>query len=766
MASKVESYIELQVNFKEQLTGDLSKLGSSNFNEHYVQSLLKELEAEFSSALARHKQVLLSKVEEAKIYLEDDVFGSIRMLYHTLWSKLHGLLPKQSSTSTVFSSSAGVTSQYNPFSELMLPKVELPTFNGSYADWMAFDNMFTATVHNNLNMEPIVKLQRLKAALSGDAELVVKNLELNSENYTVARELLANRYQHTRRLVNSYLKKLYEFPVVITETASTLRTLLNTLNDCSSALKQLKLEIMDYQLVFHMCRKLPQTFLTAWEESQGSSTDLPTFEKFRSFLETRFRMMEMIEPSDSSSESSQISEYHSHQKNNVTVSIQNCILCNEKHPLFKCSDFNQLSQQSRFEFITKNNLCENCLHISHTVQTCRSFHSCRVCGRRHHTLLHSYAKDHTSSNSQEDISTCSNSMNPVHTNQYHSTSTTGNISFLGTAQVKASSLPGLSLVTRTLIDPCSDDNYILESTVRSLQLMKYVEPCTISVLGEKDSLHCKHRVDFNIQSLDGKFLTKISAAVVNEIASNLPPVSSSLEGIGDISKLCLADTGFNQPGPVSILLGIDVYTMIRLDYQSHRLSQSLFAENTLLGYVIRGNTPRRTFIPSSTSLLTTSSLFERNSLEETDSISNPISITKPVVERKTNPIHQSSLNISVWITVVILNAVQNIVLLFSKLLSFPRWNHNKSIATAPKWIRAPMTTLNDVSTSNFQETSNNQCSNHRLKVLNEELPSYQLAVYQSTPSETNRFQLQQQSRITSHIQLSTKSIHRFLDETP
>lgn len=121
--------------------------------------------------------------------------------------------------------------------------------------------MFTA--HNNTMMDPILKLQRLKRALSGDAELIARNLELNDENYLIARNLLINRFQHTRRLVNSYLKKLYELPSINTKTAKSLRSVLHMLNDCTSALKQLDLAIEDYQLVYHMFRKLPQSFLTA-----------------------------------------------------------------------------------------------------------------------------------------------------------------------------------------------------------------------------------------------------------------------------------------------------------------------------------------------------------------------------------------------------------------------------------------------------------------------------------------------------------------------
>lgn len=107
---------------------------------------------------------------------------------------------------------------------------------------------------------------------------------------------------------------------------------------------------------------------------------------------------------------------------------------------------------------------------------------------------------------------------------YHANSQEQVGTLLGTANVRAMSSVGISLVVRALVDPCSDDNFILASTVQSLYLKKYYSPSVIGVLGEDHASDCSHRVDLVIKSMDDRFSLKISAGVVDKITTSLPSV--------------------------------------------------------------------------------------------------------------------------------------------------------------------------------------------------------------------------------------------------
>lgn len=177
---------------------------------------------------------------------------------------------------------------------------------------------------------------------------------------------------------------------------------------------------------------------------------------------------------------------------------------------------------------------------------------------------------------------------------------------LGTAQIRVINPCGLSMMVRALVDPGSEDSYILASTVNTLQLKKFFCPSVIGVLGEDDAANCDYKVELFLKSLDDKFSLKITAGVIDRITSNLPSIQIPSENFGFFNNLPLVDSTFNEPSGIHVLLGIDVHTRIRLD-QSYRLHDSLIAENTLLGYLIRGRISTQTTNSSSKVFMTKSS---------------------------------------------------------------------------------------------------------------------------------------------------------------
>uniref|UniRef100_T1GD04 Uncharacterized protein n=1 Tax=Megaselia scalaris TaxID=36166 RepID=T1GD04_MEGSC len=343
----ITNCVTLQINFEARLEKDLEQLptlANSEQNDFIVTSLIQELESEFSLARDRHSKIITSTSKEAKAYIEDDTFDTIRTSYHRLWARLRNKLSRQGPHEDSTALNSTVQPQCSPYSEVELTKVEIPKFSGAYEDWMPFNNIFTSAVHNNTHMDPIVKLQRLRAVVTGEADAMIRNLEINADNYFVARQLLQNRYQNTRRLVNSYLMKLYDFPLMKTECSKSLKSILNTINDCTSALKRLDLPIEDYRLVYHLCRKLPISLLSAWEELQGASTDLPAFSTFVSFLETKLRKAEMVDQAEVAQKSFYVStspddnndsdgnEQVEYQKENQQLKTKKKIKLKEMHP--------------------------------------------------------------------------------------------------------------------------------------------------------------------------------------------------------------------------------------------------------------------------------------------------------------------------------------------------------------------------------------------------------------------------------------------------
>lgn len=83
---------------------------------------------------------------------------------------------------------------------------------------------------------------------------------------------------------------------------------------------------------------------------------------------------------------------------------------------------------------------------------------------------------------------------------------------------------------------------------------------------------------------------KLSAAVLDNITSSMPSSHVPSQTFGDIQHLSLADPNFHKPRPIDLLLGVDVHSIIHRG-PTQFISSNVIAENTLLGYIIRGKIP-------------------------------------------------------------------------------------------------------------------------------------------------------------------------------
>jgi hypothetical protein len=68
-----------------------------------------------------------------------------------------------------------------------------------------------------------------------------------------------------------------------------------------------------------------------------------------------------------------------------------CAHCKDKgHPVFRCPQFQTLSQKARYTIVKENKLCLRCLRGGHFARECKVVYVCDVngCGRKHNRLLH------------------------------------------------------------------------------------------------------------------------------------------------------------------------------------------------------------------------------------------------------------------------------------------------------------------------------------------------------------------------------------------
>ena len=173
-----------------------------------------------------------------------------------------------------------------PVSRFEFPRLQTPTFHGSYDTWFNFHDSFKSMCHDNAEISTIHKFYYLKACLKDEAAEIIASLKTTNENYTVAWELLKNRYDNRRFIVESHARSLFEIPRVSREFA--VRNLVDNVQKHVRALKALSqpVDTWDTLLILIVKEKLNTYTREKWEESL-KGTDVPRFEDIVSFLEQR-----------------------------------------------------------------------------------------------------------------------------------------------------------------------------------------------------------------------------------------------------------------------------------------------------------------------------------------------------------------------------------------------------------------------------------------------------------------------------------------------
>ncbi|XP_063629961.1 uncharacterized protein LOC134801352 [Cydia splendana] len=100
--------------------------------------------------------------------------------------------------------------QQQPLGEsIKYPEISLPSFDGDLTQWLQFRDTFDALV-NQASLAPIVKYKYLRSCLRDGALEVISSLDFSEEGYTLAWQMLCERYNNPKRLVSNHMRALFD----------------------------------------------------------------------------------------------------------------------------------------------------------------------------------------------------------------------------------------------------------------------------------------------------------------------------------------------------------------------------------------------------------------------------------------------------------------------------------------------------------------------------------------------------------------------------
>ncbi|XP_076248024.1 uncharacterized protein LOC143187670 [Calliopsis andreniformis] len=236
----------------------------------------------------------------------------------------------------------------------------------------------------------------------------------------------------------------------------------------------------------------------------------------------------------------------------VSKTIEKCVLCNEEHALFSCSQFQKLTPAARSNKVRQLNLCFNCLQPGHRNIAC-SHGQCRKCGKKYHTTLH--------------VEDSSVSLAGTH---FFSD---GLYVLLATAIVHLEDCHGRKHKCRALLDPGSQSNFLTEEVVKKLGLS-----CN-PFFGRFSGLARKVITSFE---------TSLRCLVIPRITDDLPNVAIDSDVISIPSNLMLADPHFYQTGKIDILLSGGLFWKLLCVGQTNFGSNLPTVQKTQLGWIVAG----------------------------------------------------------------------------------------------------------------------------------------------------------------------------------
>lgn len=512
---------------------------------------------------------------------------------------------KEITTANVLSNTNPINNaSNNNSSAVKLPPLDLPFFDGKYDQWTSFFDTFSALIHSNNNLTNVQKFYYLQSCLKGEAAQAISSIAVTDLNYEIAFKLIKDRFENKRLIIQSHLKSLFDMPVVTKNNHNELRKCIDTIQKNVRALKALQ-EPVDYWdtiLIYIFNLKLDIITKSEWETFSIKNSAIK-YNDFISFLVQRCQVLESIHSATKPNFYERPFEKAKGTTRSMFASKHQCEICaNGEHSISNCNKFLKLSPAERINDIKRLRLCLNCFKSNHLSIKCTQG-GCKKCGKPHNTLLHlDFSKHNKNNNSNSphaqseqpsgvpvertaDNVKSSTSFNSCNINRIEE-----NEVLLSTAMVLVEDKDGKTHEVRAMLDSGSQSNFISSNLVSLLKLS--TNEVNMVVIGVNNSASkLTKSVDLEIKSKFCSFLINVKCFVLNKISDNLPTCLIKKEDLKIPSNIFLADSTFNIPGKIDIIIGANLFYDL-LSVGQIRLAKNMpIFQKTKLGWVISGSVP-------------------------------------------------------------------------------------------------------------------------------------------------------------------------------
>ena len=511
---------------------------------------------------------------------------------------------------------AGMQRNISQVPQLKPQKIKIATFKGDISQYLYFKEA-THRVLNNVQWGNIEKFVFLKEHLEDDPLKMINVLQMDTNAYNQAWEILDKFYDSQRRLLSRNIK------LITIETFSTKEKDINSLKEFKYTFEAVKANFKQMQVTADQIlaeltiSRFDNLTAERFEDYIGYSNKTPSLDQISDFLiKEELQRSNLFQHGTGSkslqlnvkSKPMQVSRAHVTHDEKVVV----CFICKKDHTVIQCPAF--ITAPDKIEFMRFYKLCIFCgKHRYDRRNHCkaREYLKCQTCNGKHLSELHP-----NKSSYQFEAKSCKNSDLSINQPALPSSERTitpnsvsipdlnenkNNINTLVTHQnVKDYSLmPTIianiylnerqTIPVRCLVDQCAERSYVSEKLAKVLGLKRQKTNEIIKGINNVTTFathFVQIRIKFNDNSLED---LKLNALVLPQITGKIPRCKVPTEIIN--LNLQLADPGFGDPDNVEILLGNDVTHRIFKNNEPIKISEAgLIYQSTHFGWIISGNT--------------------------------------------------------------------------------------------------------------------------------------------------------------------------------
>ncbi|XP_043590859.1 uncharacterized protein LOC122571322 [Bombus pyrosoma] len=325
---------------------------------------------------------------------DDARVSEITNIYYDLVVRVHILMDDAPASSSSKSPSCDSPKVAEP-TEIKLPEIQLPNFDGAIENWHSFYDAFSSTIDRSDRLTAVQKFHYLRSSLTGKAARSIQSLNVTEINYPIAIDILKEKFDCHRQICMRHWDLIFDYPKISKETPEAIDDLLETVKANLQALEKLGEPITsNVVLIQLLTSKLPSAIIRKWQRTLPDKK-MPSYTHLVGFLKTRTNGDRTSPTTKTKKTSDKHNRQRQHAPRSITFATTHrptaCPSCKGQHKIWHCEVFKAKSVKSRLEIVKRASLCANCLGQGHTIAQC-SAGSCRICRQRHHTYLHHHQR--------------------------------------------------------------------------------------------------------------------------------------------------------------------------------------------------------------------------------------------------------------------------------------------------------------------------------------------------------------------------------------